>query len=381
MPARQDGGALQGGAPRVVWFSSESDPRAVSARSVAADLVKEDRAAHLVWNPGSGEVLQLVPATRAGRLLGDDGAGREGRVCVQIMVVGHARAPFTGTLLAGLDPIMRWLDAWGVARHWLAGPPLPSPQSYHSRRDRRAWARGGHYGASQVPGADRPDPGGIDIRRITGPDTPLAPIPKPSLLTTGEVIGTGSPGSGSPTRPAAQRPDVPRPDVPRRSPQPAYPGKPIWTPEPVRVVEPLRSTTPLRPAAEPALSGHASPQSQPAQPAEPVLATAAPRRTAEPARPSALPLQGGEPARPAELQRAAEPARHTEFHHSAERALAADSLHTGQPPQPAQPAEPMHGPGATGPGRIEPPRRDTPVRAPAPPPPVPSPAASPSPVG
>ncbi|MFS2291769.1 MAG: hypothetical protein FWJ90_03565, partial [Actinomadura sp.] len=131
MPARHDGGALRGGAPRVVWCTGDHDPRTVSARSVAADLIKEDRAPHLVWHPGTGEVVQLLPVTRAARLLGGR-VGGEGRVCVQIMVIGQARAPFTGALLDGLDAIVQWLDSWGVARRWPAGPPLPSPQSYHA---------------------------------------------------------------------------------------------------------------------------------------------------------------------------------------------------------------------------------------------------------
>ncbi|WP_030171488.1 hypothetical protein [Spirillospora albida] len=178
MPARHDGGALQGGAPRVVWCASETDPQGVSARSVAADLLKEGSPPHLVWHPGSGDIVQLLPLTRAGRLLGV-AAAREGRTCLQIAVVAQARVPFTGAVLLGLDPLMRWLDDWNVPRRWPAGPPLPSPQSYHSQRSRKDWARGGHYGASQVPGADRLDPGALDIRRITGPDTPVAAIPRP----------------------------------------------------------------------------------------------------------------------------------------------------------------------------------------------------------
>ncbi|GLW65420.1 hypothetical protein Arub01_36640 [Actinomadura rubrobrunea] len=178
MPVQQDGGALGGGAPRVVWLTSESDPRLVSARSVAADLARESRPAHLVWNPGSGEVVQQVPIVRAARAL-NGRAGREGRICAQIMVVGRAREPFTAGLLAGLEEIMRWLDSWGVPRRWPAGPPLPSPQSYHSGRSRRDWARGGHYGACQVPGLSRPDPGGIDIDRITGARAPVTAVPRP----------------------------------------------------------------------------------------------------------------------------------------------------------------------------------------------------------
>ncbi|WP_207401133.1 hypothetical protein [Actinomadura roseirufa] len=188
MPARQDGGAPRGGAPRVVWTVSESDPRTVSARSAAADLIKEGRVPHLVWHPGTGEIVQLLPATRAARLLGDP-VSREGRLCVQIAVIGQSRVPFTGAPLIGVDAIVRWLDGWNVARRWPAGPPLPSPQSYHSLRARKDWARGGHFGASQVPLTERPDPGAIDIRRVTGPDTPVAPLPKPRAPIP-DAVGT-----------------------------------------------------------------------------------------------------------------------------------------------------------------------------------------------
>ncbi|GAA4232520.1 hypothetical protein GCM10022254_32610 [Actinomadura meridiana] len=193
-----------------MWCADEYDPRTVSARSVAADLIKEDRPSHLVWHPGTGEIVQLLPATRAARLLGDR-VGREGRVCMQIMVVGQSRVPFTGAPLTGIEAIVQWLDAWGVARRWPAGPPLPSPQSYHTSRSRKEWARGGHYGASQVPLVDRPDPGGIDIRRITGPDTPVAPFPKPRTLHPDAA-------------PASRR--VPRNAEPVRSPQGDAPPPP-----------------------------------------------------------------------------------------------------------------------------------------------------------
>ncbi|MEU8124715.1 hypothetical protein AB0C21_38895 [Spirillospora sp. NPDC049024] len=227
MPARNDGGALRGGAPRAVWCAEEHDPHTVSARSVAADLLKEDRPAHLVWHPGTGEIVQLLPITRAARLLGG-ALGREGRVCAQIMVVAQSRSPFTGSPLAGIDAIVQWLEAWGVARRWPAGPPLPSPQSYHAQRNRKEWARGGHYGASQVPLLDRPDPGGIDVRRITGPDTPVAPIPKPRL----------------PSTPTGPRLVAPRP----RTPDPVRSSDPVRTPQ---NDAPASRPGPLHPASEP----------------------------------------------------------------------------------------------------------------------------------
>jgi hypothetical protein len=198
MPARLDGGSLKGGAPRAVWITGETDPRVVSARSVAHDLAQHDRPAHLVWDPTSGDLVQMIPATRAARLLVGE-TGREGRVCVQIMVVGRARDPFNSTRMAGLATILAWLDSWGVARRWPAGPPLPCPQSYHSLRDRRPWARGGHFGHSQVPGELGMDPGAIEVRKITGPETPAAEIPRPRTPSGRQ---TALPAPAAPLRPS-----------------------------------------------------------------------------------------------------------------------------------------------------------------------------------
>jgi hypothetical protein len=187
MPAKVDGGAMKGGAPRSVWLTNEADPRAVSARSVAQTLDRQNRAVHLIWNPGFGDIVQMLPITRAGRLLVGE-IGMEGRVCAQVLVIGHAREPFTDGPLVGVDSIVAWLESWGVCRRWPAGPPLPAPQSYDAVQGRRQWARGGHFGCSQVPGSSTPDPGGIDIRRITGPDTPVADIPRPRAIPVAETV-------------------------------------------------------------------------------------------------------------------------------------------------------------------------------------------------
>ena len=63
-----------------------------------------------------------------------------------------------------------------------------------AERSRMLWARGGHFGASQVPGCENTGPGPIDVDRLTGAHvlqvlprellTPLAtaalPIPVPA---------------------------------------------------------------------------------------------------------------------------------------------------------------------------------------------------------
>jgi hypothetical protein len=184
-----DGGPLNGGAPRAVWQTLGADPRAVSAGSAARRLDQMGRPCHIIWNPLQGEIVQLVPILRAGRLLGADEdldqlvpeprqpgddelaeVNAEGRLCVQIGVVAFAWEPFTSWPMSGLQQIRDWLDSWGIAGRWPAGPPLPFPHGLTTCGDRRLWARGGHFGASQVPGLTTAGPGGIDIKQVTGPD-------------------------------------------------------------------------------------------------------------------------------------------------------------------------------------------------------------------
>ena len=188
--AETDGGPLKGGAPRAVWLTLWTAPRAVSIQSAAQRLVSEHRPCHLVWDPVTGEVVQLISVLRAGRALGapeklDYGPGRvlavpenvnaEGRVCVQIGVLGRPGEPFTSGTLVGIEAIVSWLDSWGVSRRWPAGRPegyrVDMPAAAAALADQRSrvqWARGGHFGASQVPGCENAGPGAIEVDRITG---------------------------------------------------------------------------------------------------------------------------------------------------------------------------------------------------------------------
>jgi hypothetical protein len=211
--AETDGGALGGGAPRVVWLALGSPASAVSVQSAAQRLVAEHRPCHLVWNPTTGEIAQLISVLRAGRALGapdrldwtpvrihrrPENVNAEGRVCVQIGVLAVAAEPFTNGPMSGVEAIMNWLDSWGVPRRWPGGPPgswadhgrtrggaagavgaavpaaAPAGGSVGgsaaglAEGSRAAWARGGHFGASQVPGCAHVGPGAIDIHRLTG---------------------------------------------------------------------------------------------------------------------------------------------------------------------------------------------------------------------
>jgi hypothetical protein len=166
-------------------------PGAISVQSAAARLLSEGHPCHLVWDPVTGEIAQLISILRAGLALGATGGpacasarpgasaqagirgagtvdvNTEGRVCAQIGVLGHCADPFTSGPLAGVTAIVSWLDSWGVPRRWPAGRPGGHVE-YSASRARALWALGGHFGASQVPGSLSQDPGRIDTDLLTG---------------------------------------------------------------------------------------------------------------------------------------------------------------------------------------------------------------------
>jgi hypothetical protein len=179
----------------VVWLTLGADPKAVSASSAAQRLNQENRPCHLVWDPLSGEIAQMLPIVRAGCALGTrenldyapgtlphrlPSANREGRLCVQIGVLSTPREPFTSYQMIGLSEIMTWLDSWQIPRRWPAGTPAPFRQPAKPR-SRALWALGGHFGASQVPGCESIGPGGIDIDQIVGAHGVAGELADPAL--------------------------------------------------------------------------------------------------------------------------------------------------------------------------------------------------------
>jgi hypothetical protein len=205
--AQADGGTLRGGAPRVVWQALGADPRLISATSAARRLAQDGRPPHLVWNPLSGDIVQLIPVVRAACALGSpesldhqtcslgtggfaagaDPANRQGRLCVQVGVVAWASEPFTSGPMRGGEALMGWLASWGVPSRWPAGRPAPFMLASTGERSRARWAMGGHFGASQVPGWDAAGPGHIDTDLLRTPAVvacPTVSAPRPTLAAT-----------------------------------------------------------------------------------------------------------------------------------------------------------------------------------------------------
>ena len=178
----------------MVWLTLGVDPRAISVCSAAQRLVEENRPCHLVWDPLTGDIAQLLPIVRAGCALGtpenidyapdllphrQPDVNREGRLCVQIGVLGAPREPFTSYQMIGLGEIMAWLDSWQIPRRWPAGAPAPY-RAADRARSRALWALGGHFGASQVPDCQNVGPGGIDIDQIASATTITRELPEPA---------------------------------------------------------------------------------------------------------------------------------------------------------------------------------------------------------
>lgn len=186
--ATRDAGILTGSAKKVVWHTTENDPNKTSAANVARYLNSVGAQVHIVWNPVTGEIVQMIAANRGGRglknLLGGVDTNTSGGIVVQIEVVGQATKPFTDGPMKGLPTIVAWLRSLGIPDVWPAGDLKAYPASYGGTRSTSAWSKSGHFGHSQVPENDHGDPGDIDQSKITGSSKPPAkpvtpPTPKP----------------------------------------------------------------------------------------------------------------------------------------------------------------------------------------------------------
>jgi hypothetical protein len=166
------GGDLLGGPPRWVWHTFEADPARLSAVVGARALRAAGHDVHFCFNPLTGDIVQLLPASVSGRALknlpGGVQTNRLGDVCLQVEVIGFAARPFTGILTAagraGLGQLVQFARAHRIPDRWPAGLPPAYPSGSSPRRVDIWISRAGHYGHSQVPENDHGDPGALDIR-------------------------------------------------------------------------------------------------------------------------------------------------------------------------------------------------------------------------
>ncbi|MFC8207924.1 peptidoglycan-binding protein [[Kitasatospora] papulosa] len=177
MGGQSIGGAMDtpGNPARTTWHTTESPAGGSYLTSISAYLIRVGAEPQIVYDPVTDGLVQLGPLTQSGRALRNDGArrtNREGKVNIQVEVLGRAKDPWT----KGFDPakkpnyrkLIAAMRAHGVADTWPAGKPAATAAAATSR-NRSTWqSQGGHFGHSQVPGNDHWDPGAIDTSIVPG---------------------------------------------------------------------------------------------------------------------------------------------------------------------------------------------------------------------
>ncbi|MFF1298130.1 MULTISPECIES: peptidoglycan-binding protein [unclassified Streptomyces] len=205
------GGAMDypGNPPRVTWHTTESPSGRTYFYSIAAYLIRIAAEPQVIYDPDSDLLGQFGPLTQSGRALRNDGArrtNREGKVNIQVEVLGKAASPWTKGFDPAARPNYRKLiaagRAHGVPDVWPAGkPPATAAAAAKGSRNRTTWqTKGGHYAHAQVPGNDHWDPGAIDIKVVpgtlvvteTGGDSGGAPVVDKDAFPGASKFGPGA---------------------------------------------------------------------------------------------------------------------------------------------------------------------------------------------
>jgi LysM repeat protein len=181
------GGAMDtpGNPPRTTWHTTESPAGGSYFTSIAAYLIRVGTEPQVIYDPVTDKLGQFGPLTQSGRALQNDGSrrtNREGKVNIQVEVLGRAASPWT----KGFDPskkpnyrkLIAAMRAHGIPDVWPAGKPAATAAAVASGpRSRSTWqTKGGHFGHCHVPANSHWDPGAIDTSIVPG-KAPSAPAP------------------------------------------------------------------------------------------------------------------------------------------------------------------------------------------------------------
>lgn len=139
---------------QVYWATSGDDPSGTSALQVAMRLNMTGSQVHFVYNPVSGEIVEMTSRSLKCRLFSDCEA-------LSVVVVGSSEKPFTGFENRTLPLLLKMLPR---VSDWPSGPPTGVPVRKKPRKP-------GHYSACQIPGS-LSGVGSIDTRRFSVSEEP-----------------------------------------------------------------------------------------------------------------------------------------------------------------------------------------------------------------
>lgn len=124
---------------------------------------------HCLWNPTTGQWIQMIPFHKAARSLkgggmyGGASVNKAGRAVIQVCVTGFGYRPFTDLdTLKGVSVLAAIAKSWDV------------PLSFRTRwgpdanRNRNTWRHDGFHGHCHSPavGENHLDPARIDYRKL-----------------------------------------------------------------------------------------------------------------------------------------------------------------------------------------------------------------------
>ena len=185
VPCNADGGSMLGGEAYCTMHTYESGGYGLSAVEAAKRLVNAGNGCTGTFNPVTGEIAQMIPASRASRTLRNLSGGvqtnRAGRFHSQFEVIGDAKRPWTQDLTAAgkasLAKIIAWNTEHGVPKVWPAGSPPVYPGGTPNKL---APGPSGYYAHSQWKENNHGDPGALDLRVFfSGPAPVVNPNPTP----------------------------------------------------------------------------------------------------------------------------------------------------------------------------------------------------------
>lgn len=165
MPSKNWGVMGPGEERKAVWHTSESGNDSSAVFGVVNWVKKVESEYTIVWNPYTGQLIQIYPAHVGARSVKNGWtvpANRHGKVCIQICVIGRAaNAPLSKSPMKGRRRLMEWLDSWGI----------PRVDITRSDRDVHTWtSRSGHTTHRSAPRPnDHTDPGPIDFKKLFAP--------------------------------------------------------------------------------------------------------------------------------------------------------------------------------------------------------------------
>ena len=191
-PARLNGGTFPsdheyGKRAYGTLHTFQANPHKLSAEAGARYLDSVGYSTHFVLNPVTGQIVQTIPANRAGRGLREDGSprtNRAGRVHFQVEVIAYAETPFTSYWTpAGRDAVhalLRYWNSWGVTLAFPNGPLAATYAAAKAAGHRIAPGPSGLYGHSDWLDNDHWDPGALDARSLLPGGAPTVTATTPT---------------------------------------------------------------------------------------------------------------------------------------------------------------------------------------------------------